>query len=201
MLETTYNGEMFAHRLLWQVVEEQSRLATERELEWSKPALVAMVFGFHTVETYLNFIGERLDPETWQNERDFFRNEPYRGWNGKLRKVMELVELPLPEPVERPLKTILELKKLRDLIAHPKSEKLAGKMTHNDGTESPYLASALRSMYTPKEKMTMAVCDVEQFLNQIHKIAKLKVNDDIWFGNEALRGPYQNSVRSTSLSQ
>lgn len=200
MLKTTYTGETVPHRLLWEIVEEQARLASELEREWSKPALVAMVFGFHTVEAYLNFVGERLDPETWQNERVFFRNKPYRGWNGKLRKVMELVELPWPEPVERPLKTILELKKLRDLIAHPKPEKLASEMTHTEDTEAPLLVSMLRSMFTPKEKMTRAVCDVEQFLNQVHSLAAPKVND-MWFGTEALRGPQQYSLRTTSLSQ
>jgi hypothetical protein len=200
MLKTTYSGETFPHYLLWQIVEEQAKVASEREREWFKPAIVAMVFGFHTVEAYLNFVGERLDPETWQNERDFFRKEPYRGWEGKLRKVMELVELPWLEPVERPLKTILELKKTRDLIAHPKPEKLASEVIHAGDTEAPRLVSTLRSMFTPKEKMTSAVRDVDQFLNQIHNLAKPKVND-IWFGKEALRGPTEYTLRTTSLSQ
>jgi hypothetical protein len=76
MLKTTYTGETVPHRLLWEIVEEQARLASELEREWSKPALVAMVFGFHTVEAYLNFVGERLDPETWQNERISFATNP-----------------------------------------------------------------------------------------------------------------------------
>jgi hypothetical protein len=89
MLKTTSAGETFPHRLLWEIVEEQARLATERERDWSKPALVAMVFGFQTVEAYLNFVGERLAPEIWDDERNYFRREPYRGWDGKLRKVMD----------------------------------------------------------------------------------------------------------------
>jgi hypothetical protein len=48
-----------------------------------------MVFGFQTVEAYLNFVGERLAPEIWDDERNYFRREPYRGWDGKLRKVMD----------------------------------------------------------------------------------------------------------------
>jgi hypothetical protein len=76
ILKTTSEGEMLPHRFLWEIVEQQAKLASEREREWLKPALVAMVFGFHTVEAYLNFVGERLDPAIWQNERDFFRKEP-----------------------------------------------------------------------------------------------------------------------------
>ena len=156
-----------------------------------------MVFGFHTVEAYLNFVGERLAPEIWKDERNYFRKEPYRGWDGKLRKVMELVGMPWPETIERPLKTILELKELRDLIAHPIPERLARETLHAEGTEAPYLVSTLRSKFTPKDKLTKAVDDVELFLNFIDNLAAPKVND-IWFGVEALRGPDEHSSWTTT---
>lgn len=197
MLKTTSTGQTYPHRLLWGIVEEQAKLASEREREWSRPALVAMVFGFHTVEAYLNFVGERLAPEIWKDERNYFRKEPYRGWDGKLRKVMELVGMPWPETIERPLKTILELKELRDLIAHPIPERLARETLHAEGTEAPYLVSTLRSKFTPKDKLTKAVDDVELFLNHIHNLAAPKVND-IWFGSEALRGPDEHSSWTTT---
>ena len=199
VLRSASEGETLPHRLLWEIVEEQARLATERERDWSKPALVAMVFGFHTVEAYLNFVGERLAPEIWQDERNYFRREPYRGWYGKLRKVMELVGMPRPELVERPLATILELRELRDLIAHPKPEKLTSEIVHAEGTEAPFLVSTLRSKSTPKDKLTRAVHDVEQFLDHLHCLAAPKVND-IWFGSKALRGQNQYSSGKTTLS-
>jgi hypothetical protein len=155
---------------------------------------------FHTVEAYLNFIGDHLAPEIWEDERNFFRREPYRGWDGKLRKVMELVEMPWPHPIERPLKTILELRDLRDLIAHPKPEKLNSETLHAEGTEAPFLASTLRSKFTPKDKVGKAVHDVEQFLNHIHRLALPRV-DDILFGTDALRGPDEHSWGSTTVSQ
>lgn len=204
MLKTTSTGQTLPHRFLWDIVEEQAKLASEREHGWSKPALVAMVFGFHTVEAYTNFVGASLAPEIWRDERNYFRKEPYRGWDGKLRKVMELVEMPWPEPelIERPLKTILELRELRDLIAHPKPEKLTSETLHVEGTEAPFPVSSLRSKFTPKDKVTRAVSDVELFLNQIHRLAapKVKVND-IWFGSDALRGPDEYSSGTTTLSQ
>ena len=63
MLKTTSTDQTLPHRLLWDIVEDQARLSSEREREWSKPALIAMVFSFHTVEAYLNFVGARLAPE------------------------------------------------------------------------------------------------------------------------------------------
>lgn len=107
MLRTTDDGRELFHRHLGTIVEAEAKRADEAEREWRNPTVVAMVFAFHTVEAYLNYVGEQLDPKLWRDERNSFRNEPYRGWEGKLRKIMELVALAWPEPVERPLKTVL----------------------------------------------------------------------------------------------
>jgi hypothetical protein len=193
MLLTSFEGEDFPHRLTWSIAEEQAKLATEREQGWSGPALVAMVFAFHTVEAYFNFVGERLAPDVWKDERTFFSTEPYRGWGGKLRKVLELVDLPLV-PDSRPQKTIFELKQLRDLIAHGKPEKPSGVLHHPEGADPPYPEFTLRSMITPKEKMAVAMQDVDQFANQIHALALPMVNDP-FFGDDALRGALSHSLR------
>lgn len=197
---TNYDGKVFTHRQLWNVVEVEAKLANEREQGWLNHSLVAMVFAFHTIEAYLNFVGERIAPEIWKNERDFFRNEPYRGWDGKLRKVMELVELSLP-PEARLHKTILDLKTIRDLIAHGKPERLKGETVHDQGTLSPFPVSTLHSLVTPKEKLITILSDVEQFLNQIHALATPKVKNDFWFGKEALREPSVYSIGSTDTCQ
>src|SRR5260221_10404931 len=89
-LVTTFEGKELAHRVCWEVVLEQHALADGRERDWYRPSLVAMVFAFHAVEAYLNFVGELLAPDIWKNEREYFKKLPYRGFSGKLRKVMEL---------------------------------------------------------------------------------------------------------------
>jgi len=199
MLKTTYESEELTHRLLWEIAEGEAKLASERREGWLNPSLVAMVSASHTVEAYLNFAGERLAPETWKDERNYFRKKPYRGWDGKLRKVMELVGLPW-SPADRPLKTILELKDLRDLIAHGKPEKLKGEIVHAQGTQSPFPASTLRSLVAPKEKLNVILLDVEQFLDCIHTHAAPKVKNDPRFGEKALRGPQAHSSGSTTLA-
>ncbi len=197
-LKTAYELNTIPHRFMWQIVEEQAKLASAPKEGWSRPTLVAMVFAFHAVEAYLNFVGERLAPEIWQDERNYFSQEPYRGFKGKLRKVMELVELDLSED-ERPLKTIYALKTLRDMIAHGKPEKLAGEIVHPEGSEAPRAVSALTWMFTPKEKMTTAVSDVKDLINQIHTLAVPNVKNDPWFGDDALCGPDAWSFGSTTL--
>jgi hypothetical protein len=188
MLKTVYAGKELVHRHLWEIAETEAKLANEQERGWRNPTLVAMVFAFHTVEAYLNYVGEQLDPEAWRDERTFFQREPYRGWNGKLRYVMRLVALPWPDPVERPLTTILELKQLRDLIAHGKCERLAGEVDHPYETLLPFPSSILVSMITPRDKLAPVLPDVEHFLDQIHSLARAKITD-VMFGDKALRGP------------
>jgi hypothetical protein len=194
-VSTASEGEDRPHLLLWAIVEEQAALANGRERDWSHPALVAMVFAFHALEAYLNFVGERLAPEIWENERDYFRSA---GFDGKLRKVMDLVGLPWT-PGTRPLQTVLGLKRLRDLIAHGRAERKESEVVHPAGSEAPYLSFTLRSLFTPKTKLPRAIQDVEQLADQIHVIAasNLAVND-AWFGDRAFRGPQSHSFRDTT---
>jgi hypothetical protein len=200
-LKTTYEGEEILHRLLWQIAQEECERAGELERGWFNPSLVAMVFAFHTVEAYLNYVGERLAPEIWEDERNYFRKQPYRGWEGKLRKILEMVGRSWM-PGDRPLKTVLELRDLRDLIAHGKPEKLSGGAVHPQGTQAPVLASKIRQMIIPKEKLGMVLPDVEQFLLEIHTLAAPKLQvPDIWFGSHPLHGPSEYTVHSTTIQR
>src|SRR4051794_31296704 len=72
-LVTTFDGKELAHRECWEIVLEQQTSADGRERGWYRPSLVAMVFAFHAVEAYLNFVGELLAPDIWKNEREFFK--------------------------------------------------------------------------------------------------------------------------------
>jgi hypothetical protein len=160
-----------------------------------------MVFAFHTVEAYLNYVGGKLAPEIWPNERKCFSKVPYCGFEGKLRKVMELVGLEWEvEAAKRPLQTILELKNLRDKIAHGKSEKLVGEVLHRNDELSPFPVLTKRSLVTLKEKLAPVLPDVEEFLNLIQVRAQPMVKRDVWFRKEALRGPKTYSVGGTTLA-
>lgn len=200
MLKTTFEGEELTHRLLWEIVEVHSKEALARQEGWFYPSVVARVFAYHTVEAYLNYVGERIAPEIWKDERKYFQKDPYRGALGKLRQVMDLVALDWT-PNDRPLKTILELKEIRDMIAHGRPEKLEGEKLHPLDTDAPYPVSTLRERIAPKDTLGAVVPDVEAFLNAIQIRAKpLLKKQDLWFGDEALRGPSWYSSHLTTLA-
>jgi hypothetical protein len=197
MLRTTIEGERFLHKELWRVVERQFEHAAAHPTGSLYDYLVAMVFAFHTLEAYLNFVGERLAPELWQDERNFFRNEPYRGFDGKLRKVLELVELPEPDRESRPYSTVWLLKGLRDLIVHARPERFRSVIEHTADDQPSLHHTPLDGLVTV-ENAARAREDVAQFIETIHAHAKPKLAHDLWFGAQAFHGPLQYSSGHTT---
>jgi hypothetical protein len=206
MLKTTYEGEELTHRLLWRIVEQNAKIAAQCEEGWFYPVLVCEVFAFHAIEAYINFIGDRIAPEIWNDERNYFRKEPYRGWDGKLRKILELVGLSY-ERDKPPMSTIMELRNIRDLIAHGKPETIAGEVIHLPAADPPILpASTLTTAIAAREDLPAILADVERFLDAIHTRAVSivqqrwgRTDKALWFGKQALRGTARYSGRLTTL--
>ena len=99
---TTHEGESFTHRSLWCVVARQIENAEARPTGALYDDMAAMLFALHAFEAYLNFLGMRLAPDLWNDEQNFFRKEPYRGFEGKVRKVFELCRLTESDRLAKP---------------------------------------------------------------------------------------------------
>ena len=171
---TTFEGVWFTHVLLWKIAEEQAALARAREREWVNYNLVAVTFAFHALEAYVNFAGEHLAPELWADERNNFR-----GWIPKLRKVLELANVPWQDDI-RPLKTVLELKALRDALAHGKAERFSGTVEHEG---DPYQAApmpnlTIRAMVMPKERLDVVLEDVRALIEKVHPAVAERATDE-----------------------
>jgi hypothetical protein len=195
---TLVEGERFLHKDLWRVVERQLDHATAMPTGAFYEDLVAMVFALHALEAYLNFVGERVAPDIWKDEREYFRREPYRGFDGKVRKVLELVGISEPPRDVRPYRTVWLLKDLRDLIAHAKPIRLDGVLEHSASEEPAPPRSPLRDVVT-HENAERARDDVQTFADTIHAAALLNVKD-IWFGKSAFGGTFQYSSSHTTIA-
>src|SRR6476661_401985 len=117
-VRTDIEGSRFLHKELWRVVARQLEHGQSTPAGAFYDDLVAMVFALHALEAYLNYVGEHLAPRIWKDERNFFHNEPYRGFDGKIRKILELTHIAEPERDQRPYSTVWLLKDLRDQISH-----------------------------------------------------------------------------------
>lgn len=171
---TQREGKRFLHKDLWLVVERQFEHATATPKGSFYDHLVAMVFALHSLEAYLNFVSEQLAPDLWGNERDFFRKEPYRGFEGKVRKVLELVSLPEPNRDTRPYSTVWLLKDLRDLIAHAKPFPIDDIVEHS-ADEKPSLHLTSFDTLISRENAEYARDDINTFAKSIHAAAKPKI--------------------------
>ena len=195
---TTIVGERFTHKELWRIVVRQLEHGRTIRQGAFYDDLVAMVFAFHALEAYLNYIGEHLAPAIWKDERNFFRNEPFRGFDGKIRKVFELVGLSEPARNVRPYSSVWLLKDLRDLIGHGKVERVATIVEHEVDEPQPWMKTKLDSFVT-EENAQMAHDDVKAIGQLIHDAAYPKVRD-IWFGRLAFEGPLQHSDGSSTIA-
>ena len=178
----TSEGEEYLHKETWRVVKRQF----ERPDNSSKGAmyddLVAMVFASHTLEGYLNFIGDKILPSIWHNERGI-----EGGLEGKLALILQVCSLPDFDKGQRPYATVATLTKLRNSIAHPKTHKLRGQTICSEGKEPPFFPKTYLETLVSHENALRARDDVRCIVDRIHAAAVAKF-PALHLGDDGLEG-------------
>jgi len=164
-------GEEYLHKETWQVVNRQFERPEDSRTGAMYDDLVAMVFAFHTLEGYLNFVGDKVLPEMWRNERKEFKET---GITGKLAAVLEACGLEPFEKGRRPYSTVQALKKLRNSIAHPKTYKPKCRKVYSEGKEPPMFPKSLLETLVTREKALQARDDVRGVVDRIQAAAVAK---------------------------
>ena len=195
---TTIEGENITHRVLWQCCLRQMDVARKTEKGRKYFDLTTMLMAYLAYEAYLNFVGSRVAPSDWTNERVFFTKPPYQGTEGKLQRIVTVCNLPAVIKGARPYQTIGHLAQLRDLIAHAKPERYELETEHPAEQEPPMFGPYRLEKMISVELAERAVADVEEFVEQIHKAVRPKVSD-IWFGDSALKGALGYASGSTKF--
>jgi hypothetical protein len=113
-------GEEYLHKDAWAVVNRQLEYAEANLRGALHDDLVAMVSAFHCIEGFLNFVGDRIAPELWKDEKKQFKCTDI---DGKLGTISTLCGLGKPDKGRRPYSTLSTFKVLRDSMAHPKTRK------------------------------------------------------------------------------
>jgi hypothetical protein len=180
--ETTIWGETFTYKTLWDCCLAQMEAVEKAETGKQAFYITAMLMAYLTYESYINFLGDRFAPVIWANEREFFRQEPYRGVPGKLRYLERTIPIKGIKRGLGALQTISQLKKIRDVLSHGKVDKYEKKIRHKQGEEPPLFGSygMIDKLVTP-EFAAKAVHDVNEFITFLHSQAR-KHTKDIWFG-------------------
>jgi len=194
--QTSVSGENYTHRILWTCARKQLEVArAEPPGNWYFE-LSAMLMVYFTYEAYLNFLGDRIDTDTWAREKDFFSKPPYRGTAGKQRRLLEVLSMTPAQSGTRPFATISELASLRDAVAHGKPEKFDINVKHSANRQPSGMKPWLRNRVT-KSNAERAFTDVEQFINTLHAKAVEKFGSGV-VQPHALVGSLAFSVGTTT---
>jgi len=162
-------GEEYLHKETWRVVKRQFERPDDPKKGSMYDDLVATVFASHTLEGYLNFIGDKISPGVWQNERDI-----QGGLEGKLALILRECGLPYFDKDRRPYATIAALIKLRNSIAHPKTYKPKSQTIYSEGKEPPLFPKTYLETLVSREKALRARDDVRCIVDRIHTAAVAK---------------------------
>jgi hypothetical protein len=198
-VKTSISGELFIHKILWECCERHCQTAEKANAEKTGPIyyeLTAMLMAFLTYEAYINFLGERVAPEAWKNERVFFNRHPYRGIAGKLKKICETCNIRDFEIGKRPYQTVVELCQLRNYLSHGKPDKYEKEIKHSRDNEPVLFHSSLYDFVTPT-KVKRARKDVRAFIEFLHSSASPYVADPM-FGDKPLGGIIEHAQADTT---
>jgi hypothetical protein len=167
LLRTTTQYESFAHRYLWEGVRLQLQKAEEKlEGSWYF-YLAACLMAYLTYEAYLNYVGETVAPEDWKQERELFSAEPYKGTNGKLKRLRELYNLPYPDMGAKPFIAISELKALRDAVVHARPVRGVHEAIHPSTKVAASPPGWLSRSFTPR-KVKQMLGNMEAAIEALH---------------------------------
>lgn len=191
-LETS-ESEEYLHKYAWAVVKRQIQLAENESRGALYDDLVAMVFAFHSLEGYVNFVGEKVAPDLWRDERRRFKSDIFK----KLKAILERCEMEPLDKSRRPYSTIKALQKLRNKMTHPKTHRSTTTKKFREGKEPELFQQSHLETLVCHEKALRARDDVSCIADLIHRAASDR------FRNAGLgAGPFDGvtSMRSSSMS-
>ena len=161
-------GEEYVHKAVWLVAKRQLTHAEAHPKGALLDHLVVLVFVSHALEGYTNYLGEKVAPALWQDERTIFAKTALAGKLDALHEVCGLARL---ERGKRPWSTIGALKRLRDGIAHPRTKTTVKSTEYVEGKEPPLFARSYLTEAVSKAKAVRAMEDAKAIVDRLHEAA------------------------------
>jgi len=181
-------GEGFTHQYLWNCAETLLSQPETKSPADGYFATAGMLMVYFAYEAYLNLVGPKIDGEAWRDERVFFSKHPYRGTDGKLKRICQKIGVEV-ERSKRPYQTIRELRKLRDFLAHGKPEAYSYDVDVEKGQEPDMFDGLNIYKMVTHENADRAFNDTGEFIDYLHTRIGEKCPDDILFKGKALEFP------------
>ncbi len=107
------------HDVLWSGADHLARRPADDDPQPAVTVMGALMLTHAALEAYLNYVGTRLAPEVWAEEKTTFTATPYRGVLGKLNWLCERLEIAQDWGVQ-PWQSLKALDTWRNKLAHGK---------------------------------------------------------------------------------
>jgi hypothetical protein len=161
------------------------------QLHLSAGLLAAAAF-----EGYLNYLGEEILPALWKDERVSFSTPPYRGVNGKLRRIAEEVEWPLAPRSRKPFSGLVELQSLRDKMVHAKPKRENIRRVHKESDFGPTPGAWLHPEFSERRVLSL-ISDTEAVAVLLHNaVRKSSFRNVAFLGSHPFLGAIGYGLRS-----
>jgi hypothetical protein len=163
IVKTVRRDTTYTHCVLWECSKRQIKIAEATPSGAQYFWIAAMLFGYMAFEAWLNYLGQQLAPQVWENERDFFRsNRDYKGTIGKLNYILDQYKIERPHRGHRPYCSIGALAKIRDEIAHGRPTTTSSTKRHPADTIPPFAENWLSS-FANEKKATQYLADLKSY--------------------------------------
>ena len=158
------DDDEFLLKEAWQVVKLHIQYAEVMPQHALREDLVAMIFAFHTMEGYLNYVGQKIAPELWKNGGMTFKT----GLSGKLNAVYERCGIGRPNQGRRPYSTLSELQRLWNRMARHPTRRPRGAIEILDHNRSPSLANSGLASVVSHRMAVKVRDDVKRMVDEIN---------------------------------
>jgi hypothetical protein len=194
LLRTKGTFTSYAHRHLWDSVVRHLDLAKQNPLDSWHLHLSAAFLAAVAFEAYLNYLGEEMLPAIWVKERTFFSQPKYRGTTGKLKRIAEEIDFPLPRKDRKPYKGYCELLELRNKVAHARHLKVDYRAVHREG-EFPRLPPGWLEREAPAKRVRGLIRDVGDLAAMLHSSVMKSELRNVAFGAHPFHGALAMGIR------
>ncbi|MEW6270585.1 MAG: hypothetical protein AB1689_14975 [Thermodesulfobacteriota bacterium] len=167
-LKPRFSSTFHTHVELWNAALHYQQLRRDGTPGGKQLDLAALLFAHLAVEAYANYLGQRIAPKDWEDERERFKTG---GAVAKLEQLARLCDLPADKG-HRPVQTLCHLQRLRNQLAHGRPETASGAGPLSDD-DRDFLRSSISRAVSP-ESADRALEDVKVFVEQLHAAAKAK---------------------------
>ena len=140
MKQFVENTVIYPHEILWR--SAMTSLDLIQKIEDAREdhlSIQALLNGFLAFEGFINFVGLKLFPDIWVDERRFFSGDDYKGIEGKVAYLFEKFGMHLSKGQE-PYQTFKKVKGIRDILAHPKPHQYCKTTEIADSDDRPLLS-------------------------------------------------------------